>query len=173
MGKTWRVWKILAEGLGSNVPSNMPHSATVDSGKYRENGLQILVKVMCCPQEHPLPCQRQNTGLGDCGLTHHDISYVLGCHLLQMLGQKQEAFLCPVRYFCQMSISYSTLLTVIICSKSSLKLRIRKRETGALTGYSFYVYLIASQVELKTSIYSRQFREIVSILHCRSNSRLT
>lgn len=72
-----------------------------------------------------------------------------------------------------MSISYSTLLTVIVCSKSSLKVRTRKGETGALTGYSFYVYLITSQVELKTSIYSKQFREIVSILHCRSNSRLT
>ena len=55
LGKTWRVWKVFAKGLGSNVPSNMPHSTTVNSGKHKENGLQILVKVMCCPREHPLP----------------------------------------------------------------------------------------------------------------------
>lgn len=72
-----------------------------------------------------------------------------------------------------MSSSYSTLLTVIMLKTPSLKLRTRKGEAAALTGYSFYVYLIAFQVELKTLIYSRQFREIVSIVHCRSNSGLT
>lgn len=55
----------------------------------------------------------------------------------------------------------------------SLKLRTRKGEAAALTDYSFDIYLIALQVEIKPLIYSRQFREIVSILHCRSNSRLT
>lgn len=54
----------------------------------------------------------------------------------------------------------------------SLKLRAREGESAALTGGLLDVYLIAFQAELTTRIYSRQFRESVSILHGKPNARL-
>lgn len=129
--KGGRFRKLLQKGWAAMCPLTSPIPPLWILRSTKRTGCRIwsgsctlLESILCC-------CQWQNTALAESGLTHPDILYVLVCHLLQMLGQKQEALLRSVRYFCQMSISYSTLLTVVVFKILFLTLRTREGETAA------------------------------------------
>lgn len=172
MGKRWQIQETFAKGLGSNVPSNIPHSTIVDSEKYKENRLQNLVRIMHSPGEHPLLL---SVAEYSAGWEWSDSSWhsVCSCVPLTVDARSEtrstfafsEVFLSNV---CQLQHSANSSCVQNPVSHTKNK----RRGNSSWTGYSFGVYEIAFQVDLKTLIYSRWLRGIVTILHRRSNFRL-
>lgn len=83
-------------------------------------------------------CQSWNMRPGDFGLTHHSISYVPVCYLVDTKTRTQNTSV-SMRPFYQMLISCNTLLTVIIYAQYPyllsifLKLRGNSCSNGLLT----------------------------------------